>query len=111
MSKLAFDIETIGEDFDKLDETTQEVLTRWIKRDSDDGKDYKDYLNPHSVEILGDCRLEPCLAEARPGDRYQFERLGYFCVDTGEGQAGMPVFNRSVTLRDEWAKIKQGKKK
>ena len=51
--------------------------------------------------------MEPSLKQASPGDRYQFERLGYFCVDTRESKAGRPVFNRTVPLRDSWAKIEK----
>jgi glutaminyl-tRNA synthetase len=61
-------------------------------------------LNPDSLEILTDCKLEPSLASAKPGDRYQFERLGYFCVDP-DTTAERLVFNRTVALRDSWAKI------
>ncbi|NQT70654.1 MAG: glutamine--tRNA ligase, partial [Desulfobacteraceae bacterium] len=70
-----------------------------------DGLDFKDYINPNSLETLGDCRLEPSLAGAAPGSRYQFERVGYFCVDTVDSTAESLVFNRTVTLRDTWAKI------
>ena len=66
--------------------------------------DFKDYLNPNSLEVLRNCYLEPSLARAQPGDRIQFERLGYFCVDP-DTTPEMPVFNRTVTLRDTWAKI------
>jgi len=71
---------------------------------SEDG-DFTAYLNPKSLEILKSCRLEPSLAAAVPGDRFQFERLGYFCVDSGDSSEKAPVFNRTVTLRDAWAKI------
>jgi glutaminyl-tRNA synthetase len=67
--------------------------------------DFTTYLNPKSLEILKSCRLEPRLADAVPGDRFQFERLGYFCVDSGDSSEKAPVFNRTVTLRDAWAKI------
>ncbi len=67
--------------------------------------DFTTYLNPKSLEILKSCRLEPSLADAVPGDRFQFERLGYFCVDSGDSSEKAPVFNRTVTLRDAWAKI------
>ena len=67
--------------------------------------DFKAYLNPKSLEILNACRLEPSLAAAAPGDRFQFERLGYFCVDSGDSTAKAPVFNRTATLRDAWAKV------
>ncbi len=66
--------------------------------------DFKDYINPDSMEILSGCKAEPSLAEAKPGDRFQFLRLGYFCVDPDTTKA-KPVFNRTVTLRDTWAKI------
>ena len=67
--------------------------------------DFTTYLNPKSLEILKSCRLEPSLAAAAPGDRFQFERLGYFCVDSEDFSEKAPVFNRTVTLRDAWAKI------
>jgi glutaminyl-tRNA synthetase len=70
--------------------------------------DFTTYLNPKSLEILTSCRLEPSLADAVPGDRFQFERLGYFCVDSGDSSENAPVFNRTVTLRDAWAKIAGG---
>ena len=75
-----------------------------------EGVDFVDTLNPDSVEVLADCRLEPSLAAAEPGARYQFERLGYFCADSEDSKPGAPVFNRTVTLKDAWAKIekKQG---
>ncbi|MGQ9585545.1 MAG: glutamine--tRNA ligase/YqeY domain fusion protein [Anaerolineae bacterium] len=66
--------------------------------------DFKDYLNPNSLETLTGCRLEPSLAGAAVGSRYQFLRLGYFCVDPDSAE-GRLVFNRTVTLRDTWAKI------
>jgi glutaminyl-tRNA synthetase len=68
--------------------------------------DFRALLNPNSLEVLRSCRVEPSLAGAKPGDRYQFERLGYFCVDP-DSSAKMLVFNRTVHLRDTWAKIKQ----
>jgi len=67
--------------------------------------DYTEYLNPKSLETLRSCRLEPGLADALPGSRYQFERLGYFCVDSVDSSDKALVFNRTVTLRDSWAKI------
>jgi glutaminyl-tRNA synthetase len=71
-----------------------------------DGKTFLDYLNPGSLEVLRDVRAEPSLASAAPGTRVQFERLGYFCVDT-DSRPGALVFNRTVGLRDSWAKIAQ----
>jgi glutaminyl-tRNA synthetase len=67
--------------------------------------DFTTYLNPKSLETLKSCRLEPSLAGAVPGQRFQFERLGYFCVDSGDSSEKAPVFNRTATLRDAWAKI------
>jgi glutaminyl-tRNA synthetase len=75
-----------------------------------EGVDYKTNLNPKSLEVLKSCRLEPSLANATPGSRYQFERLGYFCVDTVDSKPNAPVFNRTVGLRDTWAKIEKGQK-
>ena len=66
--------------------------------------DYKDNINPDSLKVVTDCRLEPSLAQAAPGDIYQFERLGYFAVDPDTTEANI-VFNRTSTLRDQWAKI------
>jgi len=80
----------------------------FTKRDSTDveeGTDYKSNLNPKSLETLTSCKAEPSLKGAAPGSRYQFERLGYFCVDTADSTAEKPVFNRTVSLRDTWAKI------
>ena len=75
-----------------------------------EGQDYKANLNPNSLQVLTGCKLEPSLAAAPVGNRYQFERLGYFCVDK-ESSPGKPVFNRSVTLRDTWAKIEKSQQK
>ena len=69
--------------------------------------DYKDSLNPDSLQTLERCRLEPGLADAQPGTRYQFERLGYFVLDHKDSKPGQPVFNRIVSLRDTWAKIEK----
>lgn len=69
--------------------------------------DFMADLNPDALRTLTSCKLEPSLADAEPGDRYQFERQGYFCVDTSDSAPGSPVFNRTVTLRDSWAKIVQ----
>jgi len=80
-----------------------------VKSDPDDvepGQDFKSNLNPNSLEVLADCRIEPSLKNALPESRYQFERLGYFCVDL-DSKPGALVFNRTATLRDTWAKIQQ----
>jgi glutaminyl-tRNA synthetase len=70
------------------------------------GGDWKDNLNPNSLEVLADCKLEPSVAGATAGTRYQFERNGYVCVDADSTPGGL-VFNRTATLRDTWAKIAQ----
>ncbi|MEX1312896.1 MAG: glutamine--tRNA ligase/YqeY domain fusion protein [Desulfotignum sp.] len=69
------------------------------------GQDFTQNLNPASLEILNDCKLEKGLADARPEQVFQFERLGYFCLDAGDSTDKAPVFNRTVTLRDTWAKV------
>ena len=74
--------------------------------DVEEGKDWKDNVNPNSLEVLRGCRLEPFLQSAKPGDRVQFERQGYFCVDP-DTTPGNLVFNRTVGLRDTWAKIEK----
>jgi glutaminyl-tRNA synthetase len=71
------------------------------------GEDFLADLNPHSLSVLRGCKIEPMLAAASPGSRWQFERVGYFCVDTEDSRPGAPVFNRTVTLRDTWAKIEK----
>jgi glutaminyl-tRNA synthetase len=76
--------------------------------DDADGGDFRAHLNPNSLEVLTSCRVEPGLAGAAPGSRYQFERQGYFCVDTVDSKEGSLVFNRTVPLRDSWARIEQG---
>ncbi len=68
-------------------------------------KDSLDYINTESLLILKGSFIEPSLASSKPGDRYQFERLGYFCADMKDSRTGRPVFNRTVTLKDTWAKI------
>ena len=86
----------------------------FTKEDPDDvteGSDWLTNLNSKSLERLAFCRVEPYLADAKPGERFQFERLGYFCVDSEESSAKQLVFNRSVTLRDTWAKVEKGGRK
>jgi glutaminyl-tRNA synthetase len=85
----------------------------FLKPDPDDveeGSDFTANLNPNSLETLTSCRVEPSLAGAAPGSRYQFERQGYFCVDP-DSSDGKLVFNRTVALRDTWAKIEKALKK
>ena len=79
--------------------------------DVEEGADWKNSLNPNSLETLASCRVEPSLAVAAPGSHYQFERLGYFCADCMDSRAGALVFNRTVPLRDTWAKIEKAQKK
>jgi len=73
-------------------------------------EDFVANLNPSSLEVLDPCRLEPSLADAAPGARYQFERLGYFCADSKDSRPGALVFNQTVALRDTWAKIEKAGK-
>jgi glutaminyl-tRNA synthetase len=73
----------------------------------EEGKDWLANLNPKSLEVLKGCRVEPSLVSAKPGDRVQFERLGYFCVDSKDSRPDRLVFNRTVTLKDSWAKIQK----
>jgi glutaminyl-tRNA synthetase len=82
------------------------LFTRENPNDDSEGLDFTAYLNPASLEVLTNCKLEPYLADATPGSRYQFERLGYFCMDP-DSAPGKPVFNRTVALRDTWAKIER----
>ncbi len=82
------------------------LFTKRNPLEVEDGKDWLDNLNPESLVVLTDCKLEPSLADVTPGERFQFERVGYFCVDP-DSAPGRPVFNRTATLRDTWAKIKK----
>ncbi len=87
------------------------LFTKRDPNDVEEGSDYKSNLNPKSLEILTSCKIEPSLKGAVPGSRYQFERLGYFCVDTVDSSAEKLVFNRTVSLRDTWAKISKATEK
>ena len=82
------------------------LFTRINPEDAGEGGDYKDALNPASLETLAGCRVEPSLRGAPAGSRYQFERQGYFCVDP-DSTDGRLVVNRTVTLRDTWARIEK----
>ena len=75
--------------------------------DDDEGGDFTSQLNPDSLTTLSSARLEPSLSQAQPEERFQFERRGYFCVDAEDSQPGRLVFNRTVPLRDTWARIQQ----
>jgi glutaminyl-tRNA synthetase len=84
----------------------------FAKADPDEvepGQTFTANLSPNSLEILKGCKLEPGLAKARPGERFQFLRVGYFCVDP-DSREGKLVFNRTVTLKDSWAKIEKGQR-
>ncbi len=84
-----------------------------LLKEDDSEDDFLNQINPDSLTVLEDCKLEPGLANARPGTTYQFERMGYFCLDSKDSSPESPVFNRTVTLRDAWVKKqtpKQGQK-
>jgi glutaminyl-tRNA synthetase len=89
----------------------ENLFTKENPADVPEGQDFTVNLNPNSLEVITHAKLEPSLANAVPGSRYQFERLGYFCVDPGS-KPGALVFNRTVALKDTWAKVekKQGGK-
>jgi glutaminyl-tRNA synthetase len=76
--------------------------------DVPEGQEFTVNLNPNSLEVVTNAKIEPSLAGAKVAERYQFERLGYFCVDP-DTTAGKPVFNRTVALKDTWAKIEKKK--
>ncbi len=75
--------------------------------DTQPDKDFRSNINPNSLEVLCDCRVEPGLKNAKPGTTYQFLRQGYFCADSVDSSEEHPVFNRTVSLRDSWAKIQR----
>ncbi|HOC24750.1 MAG TPA: glutamine--tRNA ligase/YqeY domain fusion protein [bacterium] len=83
------------------------LFTRPDPQATTEGESFLDYLNPDSLRVLTGCKLEPSLAEAEPGARLQFERNGYFVADSVDSKPGVPVFNRTVALRDSWAKIEK----
>ena len=89
----------------------ENLFTKENPGDVEEGQDFTANLNPQSLEVIAQAKLEPSLANAAVGGRYQFERLGYFCVDL-DSKPGKPVFNRTVALKDTWAKVekKQGGK-
>jgi glutaminyl-tRNA synthetase len=85
------------------------LFTREDPNETDEGENFTANLNPRSLEVLSDARLEPSLRDAVEGGRYQFERLGYFCADP-DSAPDKPVFNRTVALRDTWAKIEKAER-
>jgi glutaminyl-tRNA synthetase len=82
------------------------LFTKENPLDLNEGEHYLDHLNPDSLQVLAGCKIEPALAQAQPGYRCQFERLGYFCVDR-DSDAQRMVFNRTIDLRDSWAKLEK----
>jgi len=86
------------------------LFTKKNPDDAPEGEDFKSNLNPNSLQVLTNCRVEPSLADSKPLSRYQFERLGYFCVDP-DSSNDLLIFNRTVSLRDTWAKIQKAQKK
>jgi glutaminyl-tRNA synthetase len=86
------------------------LFTRENPNETDEGQDFTANLNPNSLEVLTGCKLEPGLRDGAPFSHYQFERLGYFCADP-DSTSGKPVFNRTVALRDTWAKIEKRQSK
>lgn len=80
------------------------LYDRLFRVEDPGGEDWKEQINPNSLEIVRNCKVEPMVAMAQPQDRFQFERLGYFCADD-DSTENHPVFNRAVSLRDTWAKI------
>jgi glutaminyl-tRNA synthetase len=78
-----------------------------VEEPDGEGRDFKQFLNPNSLEVIT-AKVEPGMAQADPVQRYQFERTAYFCVDPHDSRPGKPVFNRTITLKDTWAK-EQGK--
>ena len=77
----------------------------------DKNQDFKEFINPHSLDIIKNCKLEPSLSNAESGERFQFERLGYFCVDSSDSLKDRLVFNRIVPLRDSWSKIEKAQQR
>ncbi len=82
------------------------LFTKPDPENVEEGKTFLDYLNPNSLEVLPECFIEPSVQGAQPGTRYQFERLGYFCVDPDSTPEKL-VFNRTVSLKDTWAKVQK----
>ncbi len=85
----------------------ENLFTKEDPADVEEGTDVLDNLNPNSLEVIAQAKVEPSLANAAAGARYQFERIGYFCADT-DSKPGKPVFNRTVALKDAWGRAKMG---
>jgi len=88
----------------------ESLFTKENPNEVEEGQDFTANLNPNSLEVLSGGKVEPSLRDAAPGTRYQFERLGYFCVDP-DSAPGKLVFNRTISLRDTWSKIERRDKK
>ena len=88
----------------------ENLFTKENPNEVEEGQDFAANLNPNSLEVIADAKVEPSLAGAAAGSRYQFERLGYFCVDP-DAEAGKLVFNRTVALKDTWAKVEKKQRK
>jgi len=86
------------------------LISRENPDEVEEGQDFTANLTPNSLEVLTGCKVEPSLRDATPGARYQFERMGYFCVDP-DPKPGKPAVNRTIGLKDTWAKIEQRAKK
>jgi glutaminyl-tRNA synthetase len=84
----------------------ENLFTKEDPNEVEEGKDWTSNLNQNSLEVVRNAKLEPSLANAPEGGRYQFERVGYFCVDP-DSKPGAPVFNRTVALKDTWAKVEK----
>jgi glutaminyl-tRNA synthetase len=84
----------------------ENLFSKENPNDAPEGQDFRANLNPNSLEVIKAAKLEPSLATAAIGARYQFERLGYFCVDP-DSKPGVPVFNRTLPLKDTWAKVEK----
>lgn len=84
----------------------EKLFTMEDPEENTDGKDFRSNLNPASLEVLTGCKIEAGLSAAKPFERFQFERMGYFCADP-DGSPDRPIFNRTATLRDEWARVQR----
>jgi glutaminyl-tRNA synthetase len=84
----------------------EKLFTKPDPNDFPEGGSFLDNLNPESLKVIADAKLEPSLAKAKVGDRFQFERVGYFCLDSDSAD-GKLVFNRTLSLKDSWAKIEK----
>jgi glutaminyl-tRNA synthetase len=86
------------------------LFTKEYPSNVEEGEDWKNNINPDSLKVLTGCKIEPAIAEVKVGTSFQFERMGYFCLDSKDSKPDKLVFNRAVTLRDTWAKIAKKQK-